>query len=36
MYRVQVEAFEDKMDAMIMAKTIRSEEHIPNFVTLVN
>jgi cell division septation protein DedD len=36
MYRVQVEAFEDKVDAVIMAKTIRSEEHIPNFVTQVD
>jgi len=36
MYRVQVEAFEDKTDATLMAKKLRSEENIPNFVTLVN
>lgn len=36
MYRVQVEAFEDKMDATLMAKKLRSEENIPNFVTVVN
>ena len=36
MYRVQVEAFEDKTDATLMAQKLRSEENIPNFVTLVN
>ena len=36
MYRVQVEAFEDKTDATLMAQKLRSEENIPNFVTVVN
>jgi cell division protein FtsN len=35
-YRVQVEAFEDKTDATLMAQKLRSEENIPNFVTVVN
>lgn len=36
MYRVQVEAFEDKMDATLLAQKMRSEDNIPNFVTVVN